>query len=48
MFVRLAAALRPELRQREAADIIHTLMSPELYRLLVIDEAGNPSGMSGG
>ena len=32
-----AGALRPELRQRDAADVIHALMSPEVYRLLVID-----------
>ena len=32
-----AGALRPELRQRDAADIIHALMSPEVYRLLVLD-----------
>lgn len=32
-----AAALRPELRERDAADVIHALMSPEMYRLLVLD-----------
>ena len=32
-----AGALRPELRERDAADIIHALLSPELYRLLVVD-----------
>jgi AcrR family transcriptional regulator len=32
-----ARALRPGLRHRDAADLIHALMSPELYRLLVID-----------
>jgi AcrR family transcriptional regulator len=32
-----SGALRPELRQRDAADVIHALMSPELYRLLVVD-----------
>ena len=32
-----AGALRPELRERDAADVIHALMSPELYRLLVVD-----------
>jgi hypothetical protein len=32
-----AGALQPGLREREAADIIHALMSPELYRLLVLD-----------
>ena len=30
-------ALRPGLRARDAADLIHALASPELYRLLVID-----------
>lgn len=34
-----AAALRPELRERDAADIIHALMSPEVYRLLVRDRS---------
>jgi AcrR family transcriptional regulator len=32
-----ARALRSRVREREAADIIHALVSPELYRLLVID-----------
>lgn len=32
-----AKALRPGLRERDAADIIHALLSPELYRLLVVD-----------
>ena len=32
-----AGALRPELRERDAADIIHALMSPEVYRLLTVD-----------
>jgi TetR/AcrR family transcriptional regulator, regulator of autoinduction and epiphytic fitness len=32
-----ARALRPGLRERDAADIIHALMSPEVYRLLVLD-----------
>jgi hypothetical protein len=36
-----AGALRPELRERDAADVIHALMSPELYRLLVVDRAWN-------
>jgi AcrR family transcriptional regulator len=35
-------ALHPELRERDAADIIHALMSPELYRLLVIDRGWSP------
>ncbi len=30
-------ALRSGLRERDAADIIHVLMSPEVYRLLVTD-----------
>jgi AcrR family transcriptional regulator len=38
-----AGALRPKLRERDAADIIHALMSPELYRLLVVDR-GWPTG----
>lgn len=32
-----AGALRPGLREREAADIVHALASPEVYRLLVYD-----------
>jgi len=32
-----AGALRNGIRERDAADIIHSLLSPELYRLLVID-----------
>jgi AcrR family transcriptional regulator len=32
-----AGALRAELRERDAADVIHALMSPEVYRLLVVD-----------
>jgi AcrR family transcriptional regulator len=31
------AALRTGLGRREAADLIHALMSPEMYRLLVVD-----------
>jgi hypothetical protein len=37
-----AGALRPTLRERDAADIIHALMSPELYRLLVVDRGWRP------
>lgn len=37
-----AGALRPKLREREAADIIHALMSPEVYRLLVSDRGWRP------
>jgi AcrR family transcriptional regulator len=32
-----AGALRPELRERDAADVIHAVLSPEMYRLLVLD-----------
>ncbi len=32
-----SGALRPGLREREAADIIHALASPEVYALLVFD-----------
>jgi AcrR family transcriptional regulator len=35
-------ALRPKLRERDAADIIHVLMSPEVYRLLVHDRGWDP------
>ena len=35
-------ALRPELRERDAGDLIHALVSPELYRLLVIDRCWKP------
>ena len=34
-----AKALRPGMRARDAADVIHALASPELYRLLVVDRA---------
>ena len=37
-----AGALRPELRERDAADVIHALMSPEMYGLLVQDRAWEP------
>lgn len=37
-----AGALRSELRERDAADIIHVLMSPEVYRLLVTDRGWVP------
>ena len=37
-----AGALRPDLRERAAADIIHALMSPEVYRLLVGDRGWRP------
>ena len=35
-------ALRPDLTEREAADVIHALMSPELYRMLVIERGWTP------
>jgi AcrR family transcriptional regulator len=37
-----SGVLRPELKQRDAADIIHALMSPEVYRLLVGDRGWPP------
>ena len=37
-----ARVLRPGLRERDAADLIHALMSPELYRLLVVDRGWAP------
>lgn len=37
-----AGVLRPEVRERDAADIIHALLSPELYRLLVVDRGWRP------
>jgi len=37
-----AGALRPELRERDTADIIHALLSPEVYRLLVLDRGWQP------
>ena len=40
-----AGALRPGLRERDAADLIHALMSPELYRLLVIDRGWSPRAL---
>jgi AcrR family transcriptional regulator len=35
-------ALRPTLRERDAGDIIHALVSPEVYRLLVVDRRWPP------
>lgn len=35
-------ALRPGLHESDAADLIHALMSPETYRLLVIDRHWTP------
>jgi AcrR family transcriptional regulator len=38
-----AGALRPGVRERDAADIVHALMSPELYLLLVFDRTWSPA-----
>jgi AcrR family transcriptional regulator len=38
-----AGALAAGLRERDAADLIHALMSPELYRLLVLDRGWAPA-----
>ena len=40
--VQRARALKPGLRERDAADLIHALMSPEVYRLLVGDRRWKP------
>jgi AcrR family transcriptional regulator len=37
-----ARMLKPELRERDAADLIHALMSPEVYRLFVGDRGWSP------
>lgn len=37
-----AGALRSELGERDAADIVHALMSPEMYQLLVTDRGWKP------
>lgn len=37
-----AHALKPGLRERDAADLIHALMSPEVYRHLVGDRGWTP------
>jgi AcrR family transcriptional regulator len=37
-----AGALRPGLRERDAADLVHALVSPEVYRLLVVDRGWAP------
>lgn len=37
-----SGGLRPGLRSGEAADLVHALLSPELYRLLVIDRGWKP------
>ena len=38
-----AHALKDGLRERDAADVIHALMSPEVYRLLVVDRGWKPA-----
>jgi AcrR family transcriptional regulator len=38
-----AGALQPGMRERDAADIIHALLSPELYRLLAVDRGWQPA-----
>jgi AcrR family transcriptional regulator len=35
-------ALRPGLHESDAADLVHALMSPQMYRLLVIDRHWTP------
>jgi AcrR family transcriptional regulator len=35
-------SLNPRLRERDAADVIHAVMSPEVYRLLVDDRGWTP------
>jgi AcrR family transcriptional regulator len=35
-------SLRDGLRERDAADVIHAVMSPEVYRLLVVDRGWTP------
>ncbi len=35
-------ALRSGVRERDAVDVIHALMSPEVYRLLVLDRRWSP------
>jgi len=37
-----AGALREEVKERDAADVIHALMSPEVFRLLVSDRGWSP------
>ena len=37
-----AGSLRPGLKERDAGDLIHALMSPEMYRLLVVDRGWKP------
>jgi hypothetical protein len=39
-----SSALRPRLRERDAAHIIHALASPEVYGLLVVDRGWSGDG----
>jgi len=36
-------ALRDGLRERDAADLVHALMSPDVYRLLVVERGWSPA-----
>jgi AcrR family transcriptional regulator len=40
--LRRNGSLRPGVAEREAADLVHALMSPEVYRLLVVDRRWSP------
>jgi AcrR family transcriptional regulator len=42
-----SGSLRPKIRERDAADIIHALMSPEVYMLLVSDRGWSPERYEG-
>ena len=37
-----SGSLREDLRERDASDIVHALMSPEVYRLLVVERRWPP------
>ena len=39
-----AGALRGDVRERDAADLIHALLSPEMYGLLVVDRSWSTDG----
>jgi hypothetical protein len=36
------SALRPGMSERDAADVIHAVASPEVYRLLAVDRGWSP------
>jgi hypothetical protein len=40
-------ALQPDLRRRHAADVVHALLSPELYQLLVVDRGWSTTRYEG-